>query len=729
MNSLLLYLAQASACLLAFYGFYHLVLRKETCFQYNRAYLLLSPSLSFLLPLAPLPGWLASLLASPPSNQSGTVMVEAGYGTQVFYETQQMPAAEPFDWQPVFWTLYGLGLCFVAYRLFRQLWTIRHYIRQHQAEIVCRDGLKLVPTRGQSATFSFLNYLFYDSSQDTTEQEWQQILRHESVHITQKHTWDILYLELLTMLFWFNPLLYFYKKALASTHEFIADAAVTRTVAQQEYATLLVKQVFSQMDLSLGHYFNKSLTLKRMNMLQRNHLRPNRLKQVLALPLLALLFVLVAAKNPPLAEEMEESASAKTEQRDNLIQAEKSRTAPAPATTGLVLNQDQEPTFPGGKAALQRYLKKNIKYPAQALKNGITGQAIIQVTVDEQGRVGNFKTLQADNPYFEQEVIRVLKDMPDWQPGARKETLTLAFPFLFGLENNKGLPALKVPASKTKFALQDAIIVVGYSQVIPGKTVTQSSAAPATQYPRDSKVFSFVEQVAEFPGGQQAMNDFISKNLKYPAEALKSGKEGLVVVQFVVDRNGKIFDPAVVKPLGPEFDEETLRLVKSFPDFRPASQNGKPVEFRLTLPIRFGLSPKDPANGYIPPSKANPAGSYLSTGNIEPKAPTDCQPRLIQEHHLDMNNGSERILVTFHYRLPAGCPGETYQIETLDYFLVRGKAKLGHITIKGNTFDSKIFYDGSKPGDVINIIVKGHTIPTNGKAAVPFFAGTTRPVK
>lgn len=735
MNNLLLYLAQASTCLLAFYGFYHLVLRQETCFQYNRAYLLLTPALSFLLPLVPLPDW---PFAWPFSEQSqaATVVVEAGYSGEFVYGYQTMPAAEPFDWQPVVWALYGLGFCFFAYRLMRQLLAIRRYIRQHQTGMIRRNGICLVPTQGQSPTFSFLNYLFWDNSQATTDQEWQQILRHESVHIAQKHSWDLLYLELLTLVFWFNPVLYLFKKALASTHEFIADAAVTRTAGHQEYASLLIKQVFRQLDLSLGHYFNRSLTLKRMNMLKRNHLRPNRIKQALALPLVALLFVLVSAKNTSTAEAMEEPAAAIAEQPKNLIQPE-NRTEPTSASlANPPQDQDNTATFPGGKSALLRHLKKNVKYPAEALKNGITGQAIILVTIDEQGQPGNFKTLQADNPYLEQEAIRVLQDMPAWQPASNKskaQSQTLAFPFLFGLESNKGLAPLKVPASSSQFALQDAIVVVGYSQVIPGKTVTQSSTRPTTFYPRDSKVFSFVEQQPVFPGGMAEMNNFIRENLKYPEEAKKSGIEGLVVVQFVVDRNGKVLDPAIVKPLGAGTDEEVLRLVKSFPDFEPAKQKGTPVEFRYTLPVRFGLAPKDPANGYIPPSKANPSGSYLTSLNTPPATAPACQVYLSfyqngQQIDLLKTRPAGNIMVTCGK--PEGCPAGEYHIEQVTYFLSRESKRVGETTQESTTVNLTKLLSLAQPGDELVIWARGKVVPgKNGKASSPYITGSHIPLR
>jgi len=101
-------------------------------------------------------------------------------------------------------------------------------------------------------------------------------------------------------------------------------------------------------------------------------------------------------------------------------------------------------------------------------------------------------------------------------------------------------------------------------------------------------VYFPMEELPEFPGGEAALLNFIKKNVKYNKKALKQGIKGLVVLQFVVDKFGNITDPEVVKRLSPELDAESLRVVNLMPgNWKPARQEGKPVSFRFTLPIRF----------------------------------------------------------------------------------------------------------------------------------------------
>lgn len=104
-----------------------------------------------------------------------------------------------------------------------------------------------------------------------------------------------------------------------------------------------------------------------------------------------------------------------------------------------------------------------------------------------------------------------------------------------------------------------------------------------------NSVFDYVEEMPSFEGGEAALMRYISKKMRYPRQAVTEQVEGIVVVSFVVNRNGKVTDATVLKGLGYGTDEEALRVIQSLPDWSPGKQNGKPVAVRYTLPIRFNL--------------------------------------------------------------------------------------------------------------------------------------------
>ncbi|MCR5139216.1 MAG: TonB family protein [Bacteroidaceae bacterium] len=113
-----------------------------------------------------------------------------------------------------------------------------------------------------------------------------------------------------------------------------------------------------------------------------------------------------------------------------------------------------------------------------------------------------------------------------------------------------------------------------------------------TEEDYDQLTFNVVEKMPEFEGGMDGMMSFLQKNIKYPAEAKEKGKKGRVLVQFVVEKDGSIVEPKVVKSVSPELDAEALRVVKAMPKWTPGEQRGEKVRVQFTLPVSFRLPEK-----------------------------------------------------------------------------------------------------------------------------------------
>lgn len=109
----------------------------------------------------------------------------------------------------------------------------------------------------------------------------------------------------------------------------------------------------------------------------------------------------------------------------------------------------------------------------------------------------------------------------------------------------------------------------------------------------DQQDFIMVEVMAEFPGGMSGLMNFLSKNIRYPESALLKDIQGMVIVSFSIDENGKITDPSVLKGVDKDLDAEALRIVSLMPDWHAGALYGKPVKSYFTLPISFRLNPKD----------------------------------------------------------------------------------------------------------------------------------------
>ena len=123
-------------------------------------------------------------------------------------------------------------------------------------------------------------------------------------------------------------------------------------------------------------------------------------------------------------------------------------------------------------------------------------------------------------------------------------------------------------------------------EVLKAKEVIAQPEPPKEE---ETKVFDVVEVMPSFPGGQAALFEWLSKNIKYPVVAEENGVQGRVIVTFVVERNGSITDVQVVKSVDPSLDKEAVRVVKAMPHWIPGKQNGSAVRVKLTVPVTFRL--------------------------------------------------------------------------------------------------------------------------------------------
>ena len=245
-----------------------------------------------------------------------------------------------------------------------------------------------------------------------------------------------------------------------------------------------------------------------------------------------------------------------------------------------------------GMSALMEYLSKNIKYPEAAMKKGTQGRATVQFVVEKDGSITNVKILRGIDPELNKEAVRVISAMPKWKPGTQKgEAVRVKYtvPVMFRLTENN--TQVKYAPIESKI---DEMVVVGY-------------APEGTTVPEEGTVFEVVEQMPEYPGGMPAMMEFIGKNIKYPVAAQKAKIQGRVVIQFIVDKEGNIICPRVIRGADPLLDAEAIRLTTIMPKWKPGMQRGQAVNVKYTVPIMFRLQEPEKSlavqNATVTPTK------------------------------------------------------------------------------------------------------------------------------
>lgn len=260
--SLSQYLLEFSICLALFYGLYHFLLRKETFFQLNRWYLLLSPVLAMLIPFL---DWELSAPAVSNSGQWDRIMyplvTDIQHPQEVFWETvgnKAMPVWQ-FTYLDALLLIYGLGVLWMGSRLLYRTWKLMRLIGRSRQER--RPGYTEVRLDGRIPAASFLSYVFWEEGPLSPERK--SMLEHELVHVRQWHSLDVLLMEIWVMLKWFHPMIYWYRNSLRLTHEYIADEYVSRSNGSRlEYARLLTTTTTTASPNKLLHYFDSSVRMR-----------------------------------------------------------------------------------------------------------------------------------------------------------------------------------------------------------------------------------------------------------------------------------------------------------------------------------------------------------------------------------------------------------------------------------------------------------------------------------
>ncbi len=275
MEAFFLYVVKASGLLTAFFLAYHLLLRKETFFNANRWYLLLGLFTALLLPLYTF----TKVIYVDPRPQ---LQYPVEHDTVVPVVLQQ---AETIDWTFVLTCLY-IGISLVLFvKVVVNLASVVRLLSQKKK--LKKGAYSLVSLTENLAPFSFFNYIAVNPDLYSDE-ELESILLHEKVHSREKHSADVLTANLFCVLFWFNPFMWLYKKAIIQNLEYIADQkAIKKCANKTNYQKALLRVVTHQNYLSITNHFNQSLIKKRIVMLNTNQSKKrNSLKYLFVLPVL-----------------------------------------------------------------------------------------------------------------------------------------------------------------------------------------------------------------------------------------------------------------------------------------------------------------------------------------------------------------------------------------------------------------------------------------------------------
>lgn len=579
------YLVKVNLYWILFYACYWLLFRKHTFFKWNRFYLITTLMISWALPLIELP-------AAPSDNPVLSISENAydpGVVSQAInpeYSISVVDSAPIIDWSQILFAIYIIGFGIMAVQLLRGLNDLRKVIANNtvipfeEYTIVFLDSENIPnETLGQQpGSFSFFKWLFL--TKDDYEHHLDTILNHELVHIKQRHSWDIVFVELLKTAFWFNPVLWLYKNSMQEVHEFLADEDVPNRNA---YSNFLVSYALNAPVQSLtNHFFNSRLLKIRIQMIYKHRTSRWLLSKYSVIIPVAVLAVFLTAARERIDVKDEILAT-------NIIQSG------IPETN--IPNESSTPaqTLPATqtKAQPNPVTVENVSVKGEILgKNGhkIAGAIVIV----KNSTIG---TATDDNGKFE------LKDIPSNSVLVVSHLLykSAEIPLV------AGKLVYKQTLDKKDVNSLHEVVVVGYVPPVNGRKNEDNKEAKTNE-------FVPVESYPEFPGGAPEMYKFIARNVKYPTKASKAHVQGRVIVSFMIDMEGKTSNANIVKGIGFGMDEEVVRVIYNMPKWNPALQNGKPIPMEYTIPIMFSLEEEkttDKRQGSI----ANPENNNFTNVN------------------------------------------------------------------------------------------------------------------
>lgn len=527
MEAFATYILKSVTWLTGFALVYLLFLRNERYFMLKRVYLIAGIFVSFLFPLI--------------SIHYQVDIPAPAIDRQALLEASAIPVAQitpdkPFDFRLYLMLLYLTGVLILGFKIIRQAGSLFRTINEEKTED--RGEAKLVRAKLFPVSFSFFNYIFINPA--INGEELKAIINHELVHVRQKHWFDLLLAEILSILQWMNPFVWIYTGFIKMNHEYLADQeALRQTSSPANYKAVLLNQLFGAPVISLSNSFNYSVNKRRFDMMKMKITSPYRkMKMLFIVPVLATIFYAFATPEYHYL----------TGTNNVLPQSETVVTTPG-IIQGIVVDEDNK--------------------PLAGVNIVVTGTYSGSVT-DASG-----KFIVADVPEDASMVIS----------GAGYLTQFIRAEFPGEIE----IKLIRDPEYKSQ---------------PPLRTFEFGGKPAESDDSMDEAPFVIVEEMPAYPGGDRALLQFIAENTKYPEDAKSQNIQGRVILRFYVTREGNVGGISVMKGVHPSLDAEAVRVVSMLKGFSPGRQGGIAVNTWFSVPITFTLDTEpdggDPEGKIVP---------------------------------------------------------------------------------------------------------------------------------
>ncbi len=577
MEQAAIYILKSAAWLAGFALIYLLFLRNERFLRLKRAYLVAGILLSLMLPFVTLHYRVELPAPVVQETQVASMAQTPVPEVDTVHHDQKSPAG-------LFLMVYACGMILFLVRTLLHFFRLYHALRT--GSVIRTGDAVMVRTEKYTSAFSFFNYVFINPS--VSEREAREILNHEMVHLRQKHWFDLLLVEMMSLIQWMNPFVWIYSALVRQNHENLADEeALQNTSDPAGYRAALLNQVFNARLISLSNSFNFSFYTNRFEMMKKKTYSPYRkLKLLLVLPLTA--GILFAFASPRYVYQ-------ETTGMSELIISQ-----PAPliqnTVRGVVYREDGTP-FPG--------VNVNVSGTSLSVSTDASGRFEFKGIPENVILVFTYKGYKylPLNPVTDKEMIVRMEPDPDYVDPSTVKTdasakqkpkqlvvvdgvitdLTLS-EVMEKMGNDLGIAkALTFNEAREKYGEKGAAGVMEiYSRE---KARELGMTVPLRRTSRND--------FPTFSGSfYTAFNDWVISRVKYPPEATAAGIEGWAHVSFTVEPDGTVSN---VKPKGttnPVLANALAEVIKTSPLWEPPKNPGMNEPFTSEITAKFSLPDK-----------------------------------------------------------------------------------------------------------------------------------------
>lgn len=409
MPGILIYAAKVAVAMTLFYLFFRLLMGRDNLHRLNRIVLVFTVIVSFILPFC-----IITIHKTLPGPEPSAF----SFREDVYIGSQTATLADTFYLWNALAALYLLGIGIYLAKIAADIFKLKRMIDRSE-HVKDAHGITIAIVPEDMAPFSWMNYIFLSRKDYLAGNS--HILEHERAHIRMGHAVELLFVECLSSLQWFNPTMWFLKSDLRAIYEYEADEAVLRKgVDMKEYQYSLVKKAASASGYSITNAFNHNILKKRIAMMSTP--KASVMKGFKVLYILPLLCGSLAlnAKTVVSYEVSEKNAML----QDDAIPFQ------------LV---EEQPKFSGeGPKEFAHWVNERLTYPAEAKAAGIQGRVTIRFVIDETGKLTDAKVLRGVNPAIDAEALKIVSSSPEWTPGkhnGQNVKVSYAFPVIFHIND------------------------------------------------------------------------------------------------------------------------------------------------------------------------------------------------------------------------------------------------------------------------------------------------------